>query len=103
MPSQSIEKEWASGKPSEVKLAYGVTFESEPGVFRDLKIFFNQTANKFILTSNPVVVETSKSNDLIKKEEQKRAQSRMSGDGSKENLDEKRQREEYEARSEVEL
>lgn len=49
-----MEKNWASGKPEELKLVYGLTLEQEPNVFRDVKIFFNHNASKFIVTSNVV-------------------------------------------------
>ena len=55
IPKKSIEEDWASQKPNELKLVYGLTLEQEPEVYRDVKIFFNERASKFIVTSNKVL------------------------------------------------
>ena len=36
-----MEEDWASKKPEELKLVYGLTIEQDPGIFREVKIFFN--------------------------------------------------------------
>lgn len=55
MPQTSFEKDWASGKQGELKLIYGLTLEQEEGIFRDIKIFFNANASKFIVTSSNII------------------------------------------------
>ena len=41
VPKTSIEHDLQSGKSDEIKLVYGKTLETHPGLFRDIKVFFN--------------------------------------------------------------
>lgn len=52
MPKKSFEIDWKSQNKNELRLIYGLTLEQEPSVYRDVKIFFNSTTTKFVVTSN---------------------------------------------------
>ena len=54
MTKKSLEHELSSGKSDEVKLVYGKTIETHPQLFRDIKVFFNHQAKKFIVTSRQI-------------------------------------------------
>ena len=50
-PEKGIVHTYQSGKADELNLVFGRTVETDPSVFRDIKIFFNHQAEKFIVTS----------------------------------------------------
>ena len=60
-PEKGIAHTYASGKADELKLVFGRTFETDPMVFRDIKIFFNHQAKKFIVTSK----QTDDAGDIV--------------------------------------